>query len=263
MLISFGQGTWQFMSARLVKDTSAAHTFQDDLESSFWVLLWTVLMYSKSTFSTDDLSKFIWQTFESDGQHKQSVLVSQTLFESNPSFEVDLALEVDPPLEINPSLEVDPSLPSDLSVDLDQTLEPDQTHELDQTHKPNESPDPFSDPTFSSLTFIGPDGPYPFPNLPSLCQLLKDLADLFRTRYLKPRPEECAALQRIDQKIKDKLKNVPSSDAAGWLNIMKDYKVNLPAYRYTESLKRLRNHESRLHNPMFCPPPVIGDLAHR
>ena len=144
------------MSARLVKDTSAAHTFQDDLESSFWVLLWTVLMYSKSTFSTDDLSKFIWQTFESDGQHKQSVLVSQTLFESNPSFEVDLALEVDPPLEINPSLEVDPSLPSDLSVDLDQTLEPDQTHELDQTHKPNESPDPFSDPTFSSLAFNQP-----------------------------------------------------------------------------------------------------------
>ena len=24
---------------------------------------------------------------------------------------------------------------------------------------------------------------------------------------------------------------------------MKDYKVNLPAYRYTESLKRLRNHD--------------------
>ena len=214
-------------------------------------------------FSTDDLSKFIWQTFESDRQHKWSVLVSQTLFKSNPSFEVDLVLKVDLPLEINPSLEVGPSLPSDLSINLDQTPEPDQTHELDQTHEPNESPDPFSDPTFSSLAFISPDGPYPFPNLPSLCQLLKDLANLFCTCYLKPCPEECAALQRIDQKIKDKLKNVLSSDAAGWLDIMKDYKVNLPAYCYMESLKRLRNHPMFCHHPMFCLPPVIGDLAHR
>ena len=35
-----GQGTWQFMSANLVEDASAVHTFQDDLESSFWLLLW-------------------------------------------------------------------------------------------------------------------------------------------------------------------------------------------------------------------------------
>ncbi|KAI6038782.1 hypothetical protein EDC04DRAFT_2569233, partial [Pisolithus marmoratus] len=32
-------GTWQFMSAHLIEDTSAFHTFWDDLESMFWVLL--------------------------------------------------------------------------------------------------------------------------------------------------------------------------------------------------------------------------------
>ncbi|KIK20368.1 hypothetical protein PISMIDRAFT_52635, partial [Pisolithus microcarpus 441] len=44
-------GTWQFMSVHLVEDASATHTFKDDLESSFWVLLWTVVMFSKSSFS--------------------------------------------------------------------------------------------------------------------------------------------------------------------------------------------------------------------
>ncbi|KIM56430.1 hypothetical protein SCLCIDRAFT_80630, partial [Scleroderma citrinum Foug A] len=42
-------GTWQFMSARLVENKGAMHTFRDDLESSFWVLLWTVLMYCQSS----------------------------------------------------------------------------------------------------------------------------------------------------------------------------------------------------------------------
>ncbi|KAL4064036.1 hypothetical protein J3A83DRAFT_4068790, partial [Scleroderma citrinum] len=43
ILMGFGQGTWQFMSVNLIKNHSANHTFQDDLESSFWVLLWTAL----------------------------------------------------------------------------------------------------------------------------------------------------------------------------------------------------------------------------
>jgi len=47
---SMRTGTREFMSVYLVQndDTSAPHTLQDDLESFFWVLLWTALMYSDS-----------------------------------------------------------------------------------------------------------------------------------------------------------------------------------------------------------------------
>ncbi|KAI5983045.1 hypothetical protein EDD15DRAFT_2376936 [Pisolithus albus] len=85
-------GTWQFMSAHLVKDASATHTFKDDLESSFWVLLWTVVMFSKSSFSIEERSNFIRGTFESTpgGEGKRSMLVSQQklkrdLFPDRPS----------------------------------------------------------------------------------------------------------------------------------------------------------------------------------
>ncbi|KAI6043275.1 hypothetical protein EDC04DRAFT_2519824, partial [Pisolithus marmoratus] len=44
-------GSWQFMSACLVEDASATHTLKDDLESSFWVLLWMVIMFSESSLS--------------------------------------------------------------------------------------------------------------------------------------------------------------------------------------------------------------------
>ena len=54
-----GQGTWQFMSANLVEDASAVHTFQDDLESSFWLLLWAALMYTHSSLLIKQRSKFI------------------------------------------------------------------------------------------------------------------------------------------------------------------------------------------------------------
>jgi hypothetical protein len=68
------------MSARLVKDTGAHHTFQDDLESSFWVLLWTVLMFSKSSLDIKSLSMFVRSTFEwqSCRNEKRNVLVFQT-----------------------------------------------------------------------------------------------------------------------------------------------------------------------------------------
>jgi hypothetical protein len=39
------QGTWQFISAELICE-GAQHDFRDDLESSVYVLLWMVLMYS-------------------------------------------------------------------------------------------------------------------------------------------------------------------------------------------------------------------------
>ncbi|KAI6016102.1 hypothetical protein BKA83DRAFT_4129132 [Pisolithus microcarpus] len=78
-------GTWQFMSACLVEDVSAFHTFWDDLESAFWVLLWTALMFSKSSLSVDTCSKFIWGTFKlaPGGEGKQSVLVSQNKLKPN------------------------------------------------------------------------------------------------------------------------------------------------------------------------------------
>jgi hypothetical protein len=41
------QGTWQFMSSRLINQPGVQHDFRDDLESSLYVLLWVVLMYSE------------------------------------------------------------------------------------------------------------------------------------------------------------------------------------------------------------------------
>jgi len=78
-----GQGTWPFMSANLVEDPQATHTFQDDLESSFWLLLWMALMYTPSSESIGPLSLFVQQTFESEGQQKRSVLLSQTIINRN------------------------------------------------------------------------------------------------------------------------------------------------------------------------------------
>ncbi|KIM57109.1 hypothetical protein SCLCIDRAFT_131100 [Scleroderma citrinum Foug A] len=52
-------GTWPFMSANLVEDASAVHTFQDDLESSFWLLLWATFMFMPLSLSLVDCTKFI------------------------------------------------------------------------------------------------------------------------------------------------------------------------------------------------------------
>jgi len=67
------------MSANLIEDADAVHTYQDDLESSFWVLLWTAIMFSWSSLSKDGRSKFIQEAFELGGEMKWSVLVSQTI----------------------------------------------------------------------------------------------------------------------------------------------------------------------------------------
>ncbi|KZT19627.1 hypothetical protein NEOLEDRAFT_1039253, partial [Neolentinus lepideus HHB14362 ss-1] len=42
-------GTWQFISHALLQDPTKKHTIQDDLESSFWTVLWTLLHYIPST----------------------------------------------------------------------------------------------------------------------------------------------------------------------------------------------------------------------
>ncbi|KAG2065458.1 hypothetical protein BDR04DRAFT_1032710, partial [Suillus decipiens] len=39
------KGTWQFMSAHLIKNILAVHAVEDDLESSLYIVLWTALMY--------------------------------------------------------------------------------------------------------------------------------------------------------------------------------------------------------------------------
>ena len=48
------QGTWQFMSAALVQDKNAPHTFVDDLESFLYVILWVSLMYSAHSIPSPD-----------------------------------------------------------------------------------------------------------------------------------------------------------------------------------------------------------------
>jgi hypothetical protein len=41
------QGTWQFMSTRLLTDPGSRRTITDDLESHFFVLMWTALHWVK------------------------------------------------------------------------------------------------------------------------------------------------------------------------------------------------------------------------
>lgn len=53
------QGTWQFLSAALIKSKTAPHTFIDDLESIFYVILWLSLFYSVHSMSSGQLTAFI------------------------------------------------------------------------------------------------------------------------------------------------------------------------------------------------------------
>ena len=41
------QGTWQFMSTRLLTSPGSRHTITDDLESHYFVLVWTALHWVK------------------------------------------------------------------------------------------------------------------------------------------------------------------------------------------------------------------------
>ncbi|KAG2113385.1 hypothetical protein DEU56DRAFT_761947 [Suillus clintonianus] len=60
------KGTWQFMSTNLVENKHAAHTIEDDLESSFYVVFWVVLMYTKSNLDTPTRSLLMKQVFEAE-----------------------------------------------------------------------------------------------------------------------------------------------------------------------------------------------------
>ncbi|KZT18281.1 hypothetical protein NEOLEDRAFT_1040845, partial [Neolentinus lepideus HHB14362 ss-1] len=48
-------GTWQFISHALLKDPTKKHVFQDNFESSFWILLWTCIHYIPSNLPTEGL----------------------------------------------------------------------------------------------------------------------------------------------------------------------------------------------------------------
>jgi hypothetical protein len=53
------QGTWQFMSAALVKNNDAPHTFVDDLELVLYVIIWLVLMYSPNSMAVEQRTAFV------------------------------------------------------------------------------------------------------------------------------------------------------------------------------------------------------------
>lgn len=101
--MNFEQGTWQFMSVNLMTNTRAEHTFVDDLESIFWVLLWTCIVYSESALSINGWTRFIQKTFDFGTQVKENVLLQQAIFE--PSLEYySLDLQSSPLFPSRPSL---------------------------------------------------------------------------------------------------------------------------------------------------------------
>ncbi|KAK0495533.1 hypothetical protein EDD18DRAFT_1254496 [Armillaria luteobubalina] len=53
---TFRQGTWQFISAKLLLDPSAPHTITDELESFLHVLTWVSIMFTPTAMSPVDLS---------------------------------------------------------------------------------------------------------------------------------------------------------------------------------------------------------------
>ena len=55
------QGTWQFLSIRLLRDTQAYHEVSDDIESFIWILLWASARYSPNTLSPEARANFLQQ----------------------------------------------------------------------------------------------------------------------------------------------------------------------------------------------------------
>ncbi|KZT19814.1 hypothetical protein NEOLEDRAFT_930552 [Neolentinus lepideus HHB14362 ss-1] len=64
-------GTWQFISPKLLRNPTARHTLQDDLESSFWVLLYACLCLIRSSLPTSDrLSRVLKDIFDNASWHE-------------------------------------------------------------------------------------------------------------------------------------------------------------------------------------------------
>ncbi|KZT19619.1 hypothetical protein NEOLEDRAFT_1141736 [Neolentinus lepideus HHB14362 ss-1] len=57
-------GTWQFISHALLKNPTKKHLIQDDLESSFWILLWSFLHYVPSNLQTQELRQVMEEVFD-------------------------------------------------------------------------------------------------------------------------------------------------------------------------------------------------------
>ncbi|KAG1894227.1 uncharacterized protein F5891DRAFT_1195511 [Suillus fuscotomentosus] len=59
-------GTWQFMSAYLIEHKYAIHSVKDDLESSFYVVLWMALMYKETYMDIICWTSLATQVFETN-----------------------------------------------------------------------------------------------------------------------------------------------------------------------------------------------------
>ncbi|KZT19666.1 hypothetical protein NEOLEDRAFT_1077449, partial [Neolentinus lepideus HHB14362 ss-1] len=57
-------GTWQFISHALLQHPTKKHSIEDDLESSFWTLLWTLLHYVPSNLQTIELVHVMGRVFD-------------------------------------------------------------------------------------------------------------------------------------------------------------------------------------------------------
>ncbi|KIM78713.1 hypothetical protein PILCRDRAFT_10935 [Piloderma croceum F 1598] len=93
------------MSAALVQDKKAPHTFVDDLESILYVILWIILLYSPSSLDTPSLTAFIQMVLDpaeyegTGGSCKKDFLIGHSVlqhltFEGRPSLQpllMDLA----------------------------------------------------------------------------------------------------------------------------------------------------------------------------
>jgi hypothetical protein len=92
--ISLHQGTWQFMAADLVESPRATHTFAQDLESFFWVLLWVVLKQVSTTWSDQARTSFLKTTMgpklytDCAGNEKSTFLTSAQLDRHDPRFQI-------------------------------------------------------------------------------------------------------------------------------------------------------------------------------
>ena len=60
------QGTWQFLSIRLLRDTQAYHQVSDDIESFIWILLWVATRYAPNNLSFAARAAFL-QRFDRYG----------------------------------------------------------------------------------------------------------------------------------------------------------------------------------------------------
>jgi hypothetical protein len=75
------QGTWQFISVRLLSEPGVEHLLQDDLESFFWVLLWVSLRYTRHNQPPEELADLlsafdqVYEDSNRGGQHKLAMLV--------------------------------------------------------------------------------------------------------------------------------------------------------------------------------------------